>query len=161
MGRFEKGHTAWNKGLKGVMEPHSGCFKDGNIPWNKGKRGFKLPPLSEEAKIKISKVQTGATNSHWKGGRFKSPKGYISVIQKGHPGATNQGYIFEHRLVMEKHIGRYLEPKEVVHHKNEIRDDNRLENLQLFTNHVEHDRHHAFLRKQKNEVRKNDTNSTI
>lgn len=44
---------------------------------------------------------------------------------------SNKGFVYAHRLVMEAHLGRYLEPEEVVHHINEITTDNRLENLYL------------------------------
>jgi HNH endonuclease len=67
----------------------------------------------------------------WKGGRYKSSKGYILVYSPNHPYA-NDGYVFEHRLVMEQHIGRYLIPNvDDVHHINGVKNDNRIQNLQL------------------------------
>ena len=66
-------------------------------------------------------------------GKTKTQAGYIMVKCKGHPFADGKGYVREHRLVMEKHLGRYLAENEEVHHINGIKDDNRLENLQLCT----------------------------
>lgn len=67
------------------------------------------------------------------GNTHKHPTGYIYVKTLNHPGAQRRGYVLEHRLVMEKQLGRYLCPNENVHHINGIRDDNRLENLELWS----------------------------
>lgn len=74
--------------------------------------------------------------------------GYWAIRMPEHP-AANCGYVFEHRLLMEREIGRYLTNNEIVHHINEDRKDNRLENLQLMTV-SEHNRLHALEMPRKN-----------
>jgi hypothetical protein len=73
----------------------------------------------------------------------KELAGYILVrAPEGHPGASHDGSIYEHRLVMEKHLGRLLESGEVVHHINGERADNRIENLQLRRSRKDHGHGH-------------------
>ena len=74
--------------------------------------------------------------SFWKN-RTRHTDGYIWIRIPNHPRAK-WGYVFEHILVMETYLGRYLREGEVVHHRNKKRDDNRIENLQLFTSNGEH-----------------------
>jgi hypothetical protein len=115
----------------------------GNI--NKGKT------LSEECRKKISESRKKAhlVSPNWKGGKRTGRKdGYIQIFRPNHPFASKEGYVFEHRLVMEKHLGRFLKPEEVVHHKNRIRNDNRIENLHLFKNASEHMAFHSAQRKE-------------
>jgi len=74
------------------------------------------------------KKRVGIKSASWKGGRLKTKEGYIRI-------RLPNKRVMEHRLVMEKHLGRKLKPfpAEIIHHKNGRKDDNRIENLQLVT----------------------------
>jgi hypothetical protein len=75
----------------------------------------------------------GPLSTSWRGGRVKDKDGYIYVYCPDHPAANAHGYIFEHRLVAEEMLGRLLDDNEVVHHKNDVRNDNRPENLEVMS----------------------------
>lgn len=86
------------------------------------------------------------SNSHcWKGGITHTRSGYILIAiypnnpyySMGHvKSKKDYRVIFEHRLVMAQHLGRCLTKDEIVHHKNGIKSDNRLENLELTTKQI-------------------------
>lgn len=76
----------------------------------------------------------GNKNGSYKGGVNVDKNGYVRILVVG-----KGKYVYEHRTVMEKHLGRKLKKGEIVHHKNHIRTDNRIENLELMLN-FEHDK---------------------
>jgi hypothetical protein len=77
-----------------------------------------------------SKFRRGNKHKLWKGGRCNE-RAYILLYMPEHPNARKNGYIFEHIFIMSQSLGRPLYPNEIVHHKNGIKNDNRLENLDL------------------------------
>lgn len=84
----------------------------------------------------------GERSARWSGGRHIDKDGYVNVHCLNHPNARKHTpYILEHRLVMEKMLGRYLLPEEVVHHRDKNKQNNAPENLQLFSENSEHLRH--------------------
>ena len=71
-------------------------------------------------------------SSSWRGGR-RIDGGYVMLYMPDYPGAKSNGYVREHKYVMEKHIGRRLNEKESVHHINGDKQDNRIDNLELWS----------------------------
>lgn len=65
--------------------------------------------------------------------KIKHSAGYVYVWNPNHPNKDVRGYVLEHRLVMEKHLRRLLEKTEIIHHKNGIKNDNRIDNLEVMT----------------------------
>jgi len=142
--------------LKGIHRSPITEFKKGLMPWNKGKHH------SEESKKKMKMSHKGMTGKHhsketiikigltnsialkgkflgekamrWKDGRRKSRDGYIRIYKPEHPFCDKNKTVLESHLVVEKYLGRYLKPYERIHHINEIRDDDRPENLMTFIN---------------------------
>ena len=83
-------------------------------------------------KLELQRKRRGSLNPNWKGGRHIDDKGYVRVKNVNYP-MKRAFYALEHVVIMATHLGRPLLPHENVHHKNGIRDDNRIENLELWT----------------------------
>lgn len=106
-------------------------------------------------------ARSGSANPNFSGGKYVDDKGYVRVLNTDHP-YNNRGYVYEHRLVVEEFLGRVLEPWEIVHHINEIKIDNRVDNLFLTTSgehsaiHREGKTHSAKRRQGTRKARKRD-----
>ncbi len=153
---FQKGKNTWNKGKKIWLNKQHPRGMLGKIPWNKGKKGVQVAwnkgkKFSKETRRKMSLAHkgkyTGENNPRWNNGIKKMMSGYITIASPNHPLKGKYGYVFKHRLVMEKKLGRYLLPEEVVHHLNKIKNDNRIENLKLFATTGKHSAFHKTIKK--------------
>ena len=115
-----KQHSANGKGKK---RPGKGLAGEKNPAWKGGLTYFKRKGKYQDQAIKY----------------VRCPANMMSMARK-------DGYVMEHRLVVEAELGRFLSKSEVVHHINENPADNRPENLQVMTK-AEHDHLHSAQRK--------------
>ena len=74
----------------------------------------------------------GDKHASWRGGQYTS-NGYVYIRDTSHPNCYKNGYVRRCRIVVEKSIGRHLKEEENVHHINEIKDDDRIENLKVLS----------------------------
>lgn len=116
----------------------------------------KLTPEEQQRRLGLLKsFGRGEENPAWQGGRRVDDNGYIQLRLQDHPFAKD-GYVYEHRLVVELWMRehdpeskllveidgeKYLSPKCVVHHVDEVKTNNKLSNLCLLPN----QRSHAFI----------------
>lgn len=95
--------------------------------------------------IEVKKVWPGPVreqNYNWKGG-IRFIKGYKHLLMLEHPDARRDGYIAEHRVIMEKKIGRRLGKEEVVHHMDGDIRNNHPDNLELHSSNGHHLSEHS------------------
>ena len=155
---FKKGFTPWNKGKTGKDDAR--ITSGTNHPyWKNGDRTKTCPNCEKKFQVyyyrkdiaiycsnkcrneaRIGKY-TKENNPNWKGGRFIDNNGYALIYHLNHPLVKTNGYIFEHRLVIERKLGRYLLPEEKCHHLG-AKDDNRLMMLMAFSSNSAHRRFH-------------------
>jgi hypothetical protein len=134
--------------------PYAACDKNAELVLQMCEEGYSLAEMARKVgtvgrEVKkflrrngvtrdFPTTKTGEKHYAWKG-KTVDKAGYILIHCKGHPNARKHThYVFEHRLVMEESIGRYLLPNEVVHHLDGNKQNNAIENLQLFQSNAEH-----------------------
>jgi len=104
----------------------------------KGKKNAFGSIRTEKWRQQHSEKMKGENNPNWKGGKRKNKNGYIMIHKPNHPFVSASCYINQSRLIAEKCLKRYLTIQEVVHHINGIKDDDRPENLYVFTTNSAH-----------------------
>lgn len=147
--RSGQDHVRWFEPTPEEKESLRYLIEDEKLSWTKTAKKLGWPlrrvhRLIQRYDLKTQPSGPRPREGHpaWKGGRIVDKDGYVLIWCPDHPHKRKHTrHMLEHRLVMEKHLGRYLDPKEVVHHKNKNKQDNRIENLVLFSENSEHLRH--------------------
>jgi len=122
---------------------HKGCFPS--------EQTRKKLSIAHKGKIGYQRGKSGENTTNWRGGKRIHSNGYVWIYSPLHPYHSAQKYVLEHRLVMEKNLKRYLNPNEIVHHINGNHQDNRIDNLMLFSDSKSHlNYHRLILKKERN-----------
>lgn len=136
LGEIRRGKELGFKDIRGLFIWRA-CIDCGKPRWVKLRNN-----APESSRCRSCAYQKGGNRAHYKGGKRKSHHDYIQIkVQPDdffYSMARADGYIYEHRLVMAKHLNRCLLPWEVVHHRNGIKNDNRIENLELLPTDKQH-----------------------
>jgi hypothetical protein len=107
--------------------------------------GIKTRGVKESLATKYPHGRFGKESGRWAGGRRKTGRGYVQIYSPNHKEADINGYVMEHRLVMEQALNRPLLKNEDVHHQNKDRGDNRLENL-IVCSRSQHKKIHSLMK---------------
>ena len=127
--------------MKHIYHACEGCGKERWVQYKHGKsisvRCYKCAMNTEERRAWLASRPRGPESPHWKNGRQRQNDGYVLVWMDANdfffPMADHRGYVLEHRLIMARYLGRCLQSWEIVHHKDGVRDNNNLDNLELTT----------------------------
>ncbi len=131
------------------MRNSKGQFVKGIPPWNKGKhpdyvQGENHPRFGKkhtpEAIEKMRAAATGESHGQWRGGFTTLKNGRVR---------NNKEMKFRYRMTVEEILGRPLLRREIIHHINENKSDDRPENLFLFRHATAHNRWHEYLKRNK------------
>lgn len=121
------------------------------------KKEFFVKPVRLRMKYK-PKYCSYACKGHAMRLKKSRHNGYIRIYAPYHPYADIDGNVYEHRLIMENKLKRFLKPCEDVHHINGIRSDNREENLEYFISRSDHMKKHCNAKGKTWKWRKNASN---
>jgi hypothetical protein len=128
---------------------HMGCTRE-TIRYHLRKRKVNLRGRGMQTEIARAKY-SGAKHHGWKGGRYLD-HGYWSILMRSHPHADQDGYVREHRYLIEQYllhndpthpalVDGVLSKKWTVHHVNGVKSDNTFSNLELMESH----KHHSWM----------------
>lgn len=125
------------------------CIRQGllNGFYNKTHSKQSKKIIGIKSKNKFTPKYMEKLRKKFEGFRKKMSSGYIYVTKYKHPRKNSQGDVAEHRLMIEKKIGRYLNAAEEVHHKDLNKSNNKISNLYLCSNKSKHKQAHNSINK--------------
>ncbi len=115
----------------------------------KGKKHSKetLKKIGKKSKEKFTEKYINHIKQKHQGNKKRAINGYILIKDYNHPNKNSHNDILEHIKVMSEFLNRPIKKGEIIHHINMVRDDNRLENLYLYSSIASHVKAHGRLNK--------------